>query len=77
MYPFNAAICRSDKHFSVPVEDELEYLDGFSGAVEILTSGSESFFDCKVETLRPVMHNLVAFTSPVSEAVARGEDSWP
>ncbi len=63
--------------FSLPVDDELECLEGFIGAVEILTRGSESSFDCKVETLRPVMHNLVAFTSPVSEAVARGEDSWP
>lgn len=51
--------------------------EGFSRKVETLTRGSENFFDCKVETLRLVMHNLGAFTSPVSEAVARGEDSWP
>jgi hypothetical protein len=51
--------------------------DGFSRKVETLTRGSKDFFDYKVETLRPLMHNLGAFTSPVSEAVARGEDSWP
>ncbi len=51
--------------------------DVFSGAVETLTRGSENFLDCKVETSRPVMHNPGAFTSTVSEAVARGEDSWP
>ena len=59
------------------VEDECDAFDDFRGVVDVLTRGSENFFDCEVETLRPVMHNLGAFTSPVSEVVARGEDSWP
>ena len=31
----------------------------------------------EVETLSALMHNRAAFTSPVGEVVARGEDSWP
>jgi len=30
-----------------------------------------------VESLDGVMHNPAAFTSPVDEVVAWGEDTWP
>ena len=30
-----------------------------------------------VESFPGVVHNPVAFTSPVDEAVAWGEDTWP
>lgn len=51
--------------------------DRFSAQGETPGRGSKYFLNRRVETLRAVLHNLGAFTSPVSEAVARGEDSWP
>ena len=31
----------------------------------------------QVETLDGLLHNPLAFTSPVDEVVAWGEDTWP
>ena len=49
----------------------------FAGLVNLRKSQLDAILRNPVESLIELLHNLRAFTSPVDEVVAWGEDTWP